>query len=237
MPPFAIIPAIDLIDGQCVRLSQGNYDAKTIYDTNPVKVAQRFETLGVERLHVVDLDGAKAGKLINTNVLQAIAKATTLKIDFGGGVKTEADVETILNAGAQFVTLGSMAIKNKTLVSEWIRNFGANRFLIGCDVKGIYLALHGWQTLSTETIFELIEFYLSRQFNHFFCTDISKDGMLQGPSIELYQQLLQKFPNLNLIASGGVSSDEDLKDLFAIGCKGAIVGKAIYENRLTHLKL
>ncbi len=237
MPAFDIIPAIDLIDGQCVRLSQGNYDAKTIYDTNPVKVAQRFETLGVERLHVVDLDGAKAGKLINTHVLQAIAQATTLKIDFGGGVKTEADVETILNAGAQFVTLGSMAVKNKKLVSEWIQLYGANRFLIGCDVKGIHLALYGWQTLSNETIFEVIDFYLSKQFNHFFCTDISKDGMLQGPSIALYQQLLQKFPDLNLIASGGVSNDDDLNDLLTIGCKGAIVGKAIYENRLTHLKL
>jgi phosphoribosylformimino-5-aminoimidazole carboxamide ribotide isomerase len=232
-----IIPAIDLIDGQCVRLSQGNYAQKKVYATNPLEIAKRFEALGVKRLHLVDLDGAKAGRLLNIGVLETLAKHTSLTIDFGGGVKTKEDVNSILNAGAKFVTIGSMAVKQKEIVTAWLQDFGADKFLIGCDVKGEQLAMHGWLETSTETVFDLLQYYLTIGFNHFFCTDISKDGMLRGPGIELYQKLLKQFPDLHLIGSGGVSNDEDVRTLKKAGCKAVIVGKAIYENKLKAIPL
>ena len=179
-----IIPAIDLIDGQCVRLSQGNYTQKKIYNANPVDVAKQFEAFGIKRLHLVDLDGAKAGKLINIVVLEQIASQTNLQIDFGGGIKSTSDVKTVLNAGAKYATIGSIAVKNKNAVLNWFQQFGTDTFLIGCDVKDELLRLHGWTETSNETVFELIQFYRSHQFNHFFCTDISKDGMMQGPGLE-----------------------------------------------------
>jgi phosphoribosylformimino-5-aminoimidazole carboxamide ribotide isomerase len=232
-----IIPAIDLIGGQCVRLSQGDYAQKKVYSTSPLEVAKRFEELGVKRLHLVDLDGAKAGKLVNASVLETLTRHTSLDIDFGGGVKTKEDVYTILNAGARFVTIGSIAVKQKDTVTEWMQALGNDKFLIGCDVKGEQLALHGWLETSTETVFDLIAYYKAIGFNHFFCTDISKDGMLQGPGIDLYQKLLKQFPDLYLIGSGGVSKDEDVDDLKKVGCQGVIVGKAIYENKLKALQL
>jgi phosphoribosylformimino-5-aminoimidazole carboxamide ribotide isomerase len=231
-----IIPAIDLIDGQCVRLSQGDYTQKKIYATNPIEIAQRFDSLGVKRLHLVDLDGAKQGRLVNLHILENITKSTSLQIDFGGGVKTKNDVETILNTGAQFVTIGSMAVKQREKVLDWISYFGKEKFLIGCDVKDEYLALSGWLETSEETVFDLIRYYLSHQFNHFFCTDISRDGMLQGPGITIYQKLLQQFPEIHLIGSGGISNDSDVESVKTIGCKGVIVGKAIYENKLQHFQ-
>lgn len=236
MNTIELIPAIDLINGQCVRLSQGNYDVKTVYDTDPVRVAKRFAAQGIKRLHLVDLDGAKAGQICNLYVLERIVAETDMQIDFGGGIKTESDVASVLRAGAAYVTIGSMAVKQPERVKEWMERYGTDKFLIGCDVKEERLALHGWQETSDYKVWDCIEWYLQTGFNHFFCTDISKDGMLQGPGVDLYRQLLERFPDLYLIASGGIASDADIFELQAIGCKAAIVGKAVYENKLTLLK-
>lgn len=234
---FEIIPAIDLIDGKCVRLSQGNYDAKTIYNENPVEVAKAFESIGIKRLHVVDLDGAKAGKIINIKTLEQIASATNLQIDFGGGVKSESDVEMILNAGSKFVTIGSMAVKQEEVVAQWLNKYGFEKFFLGIDVKGEFVATNGWLETSTKTIYDVLDFYKGIGFNYFFCTDISKDGMLQGISESLYSKVITKYKDINLVASGGVSSIKDVDAAKQIGCSGAIVGKAIYENRITNEEL
>lgn len=234
---FKIVPAIDLIDGKCVRLTQGDYNAKTIYNENPVEVAKAFEDIGIRRLHIVDLDGAKAGKIINSKVLEQIATATNLEIDFGGGVKTEADIELILNAGAKYVTIGSMAVKQEEVVAQWLIKYGFEKFFLGIDVKGEFVATNGWLETSTKTIYDVINFYKGIGFNYFFCTDISKDGMLQGISEDLYANVISKFPDINLVASGGVSNSNDIKVSRNIGCKGVIVGKAIYENRITNEEL
>ncbi|MFY8185314.1 MAG: 1-(5-phosphoribosyl)-5-[(5-phosphoribosylamino)methylideneamino]imidazole-4-carboxamide isomerase [Bacteroidia bacterium] len=234
---FEIIPAIDLIDGKCVRLSQGNYEAKTIYNENPVEVAKSFEAIGIKRLHVVDLDGAKAGKIINIKTLEQISAATNLEIDFGGGVKTETDIELVLNAGAKYVTIGSMAVKQQELVAQWLNKYGFGKFFLGIDVKGEFVATNGWLETSTKTIYDVLDFYNGMGFNYFFCTDISKDGMLQGISEDLYSKVISKYKDLNLVASGGVSSVKDMDSAKRIGCSGAIVGKAIYENRITNEEL
>lgn len=234
---FEIIPAIDLIDGKCVRLTQGDYSQKTVYNENPVEVAKQFEDLGITRLHVVDLDGAKAGKIINHKVLEAISNSCNLKIDFGGGVKTVNDIDLILNSGATFVTIGSMAVKNKDLVLQWIKQFGADKFFIGIDVKGEMVATSGWLETSNVTIYQLIEVYLNSGFNYFFSTDISKDGMLQGISAELYKNIVTRFPQVNLVASGGVANVKDVKEAKEIKCSGIIIGKAIYENKITKEEL
>lgn len=234
---FEIIPAIDLIDGKCVRLSQGNYEAKTIYNENPVEVAKSFEAIGIKRLHVVDLDGAKAGKIINIKTLEQISAATNLEIDFGGGVKTENDIELVLNAGAKYVTIGSMAVKQQELVAQWLNKYGFEKFFLGIDVKGEFVATNGWLETSTKTIYDVLDFYNGMGFNYFFCTDISKDGMLQGISETLYSNVIAKYKDLNLVASGGVSSVKDIDSAKRIGCSGAIVGKAIYENRITNEEL
>lgn len=234
---FEIIPAIDLIDGKCVRLSQGNYDAKTIYNENPVEVAKAFESIGIKRLHVVDLDGAKAGKIINIKTLEQISSATNLEIDFGGGLKSESDIEMILNAGAKYVTIGSMAVKQEEVVVQWLNKYGFEKFFLGIDVKGEFVATNGWLETSTKTLYDVLDFYKGVGFNYFFCTDISKDGMLQGISEELYSKVISKYEDINLVASGGVSSIKDVDAAKQIGCRGAIVGKAIYENRITNEEL
>jgi phosphoribosylformimino-5-aminoimidazole carboxamide ribotide isomerase len=229
---FQFIPAIDIIDGKCVRLSQGDYSQKTTYYENPLDAAKYFEDLGVERLHLVDLDGAKSGKIINIRVLDTIANQTQLQIDFGGGVKTDDDVRMILQSGAKWVTVGSMAIKQKDTVANWLYKFGKENFLIGIDVKGRKVATDGWLNVLEIDISEIIDFYFNNGFNYFFCTDISKDGMLQGISADLYLQLLNEFKGLNLVASGGVSSIDDIHHANKIGCNGVIVGKAIYEEKI-----
>ncbi len=234
---FEIIPAIDLIDGKFVRLSQGNYDAKTIYNENPVEVAKVFESIGIKRLHVVDLDGAKAGKIINIKTLEQISSATNLEIDFGGGVKSESDIEMILNAGAKYVTIGSMAVKQEEVAVQWLNKYGFEKFFLGIDVKGEFVATNGWLETSTKTLYDVLDFYKGIGFNYFFCTDISKDGMLQGISEELYSKVISKYEDINLVASGGVSSIKDVDAAKQIGCSGAIVGKAIYENRITNEEL
>jgi phosphoribosylformimino-5-aminoimidazole carboxamide ribotide isomerase len=228
-----IIPAIDIIDGKCVRLTKGDYAQKKIYNENPVEVAKEFEAAGIKRLHIVDLDGAKAGKIINLNVLENIANATSLVIDFGGGVKNMTDVGNIFNAGAAMVTIGSLAVKHPELLEEWLMEFSPEHFLIGADVLDEKIKISGWLEDSGINIFNFIGKMISLGATNIFCTDISKDGVMQGPSIELYKRIMAEHPEINLIASGGVSTIDDVKQLKAIGCSGAIIGKAIYEGKIT----
>jgi phosphoribosylformimino-5-aminoimidazole carboxamide ribotide isomerase len=227
-----IIPAIDIIDGKCVRLTQGDYAQKTIYNESPLEVAKEFEAAGLKRLHLVDLDGAKAGAVKNWRVLEAIASQTSLIIDFGGGIKREEDVNIVFNAGAALATIGSLAVKNEGLFVEWLHKFGAGKFLLGADVKEEKIAVGGWLETTDIWIYDFIQKYVDHGIQQLFCTDVSKDGKLEGPSIELYTNIINKFPSLYFIASGGVSNMQDLEDLKAIGCSGAIVGKAIYEGRI-----
>jgi phosphoribosylformimino-5-aminoimidazole carboxamide ribotide isomerase len=228
-----IIPAIDIIDGKCVRLTQGDYAQKTIYNENPLEVAKAFEDAGINRLHVVDLDGAKAGTVKNWKVLETIAVQTKLVIDFGGGIKTDNDVAHVFERGASLATIGSIAVANPALFLSWVNKYGADRFFLGADVKDNFIAVNGWMHTSTTSIDTFIGDYLAKGISNIFCTDVSKDGRLEGPSTELYQSLIRSFPNLKLVASGGVSSLQDLEVLDSIGCAGAIVGKAIYENRIS----
>jgi phosphoribosylformimino-5-aminoimidazole carboxamide ribotide isomerase len=228
-----IIPAIDIIDGKCVRLTEGDYTQKTIYNEDPLEVAKAFEAAGIQRLHLVDLDGAKAGAVKNWKVLESIALNTKLVIDFGGGIKTDNDVALVFERGATLATIGSIAVANPTLFLSWVNVYGADRFFLGADVKDNLIAVNGWMQTSNIAIDSFISDYLAQGISNIFCTDVSKDGRLEGPSTALYQSLIQLFPNLNLVASGGVSSLQDLETLKAIGCAGAIVGKAIYENRIS----
>ncbi|MBA4258172.1 MAG: 1-(5-phosphoribosyl)-5-[(5-phosphoribosylamino)methylideneamino]imidazole-4-carboxamide isomerase [Chitinophaga sp.] len=227
-----IIPAIDIIDGKCVRLTEGDYSQKTIYSEHPLDIAKAFENAGIKRLHLVDLDGAKAGKVTNWAVLESIAKNTALVIDFGGGIKQESDLKIVFESGASMATIGSLAVKNPELFSSWLKIYGEDRFLLGADVKGEKIAIGGWLETTEETVFDFIASYLQKGVQQIFCTDISKDGKLEGPSIELYQKIIQQFPELHFIASGGVSSMQDIDALKMIGCSGVIVGKAIYEGRI-----
>jgi len=228
-----IIPAIDIIDGKCVRLTEGDYSQKKIYNEHPLEVAKQFEDAGLQRLHLVDLDGAKAGKIINWKVLETIAAKTKLIIDFGGGIKTTKDVEIVFENGAALATVGSIAVKNETEFVKWLLQFGAHKFLLGADVKDEKIAVGGWLETTDINIYNFIESYVQKGVQQIFCTDISKDGKLQGPSIELYKNVIKKFSEIFFIASGGVSSVKDLEELKLIGCKAAIVGKAIYENKIS----
>lgn len=227
-----IIPAIDLIDGKCVRLSQGDFAQKKIYSENPLEVAKIFEDVGLKRLHVVDLDGAKNGKVTNLKVLEMIASNTDLIIDFGGGIKTDEDINSVFNAGAKMAGIGSVAVKNAEKFFEWLKTFGSKRILLGADVKGKNLAINGWQTETEIEILPFLENYFAKGVNQTFVTDISKDGLLQGSSNELYTEILHEIPEIKLIASGGVSRVEDIDELEKIGCVGVIIGKAIYEGRI-----
>ena len=228
-----IIPAIDIIEGKCVRLTEGDYAQKKIYNEDPLEVAKAFEGIGLMRLHLVDLDGAKAGQVVNWKVLEKIANNTELKIDFGGGIKTEATLKTVLDTGATYATIGSLAVRNELLFQEWIARFGAKVFMLGADVLEEKIAIGGWLEKTEISVFDFMKSYIDKGVKQIFCTDIKKDGKLQGPSIELYQKIIEQFPNLHLIASGGVSSLDDLIELEEIGCSAAIVGKAIYENKIT----
>jgi phosphoribosylformimino-5-aminoimidazole carboxamide ribotide isomerase len=228
-----IIPAIDIIAGNCVRLTQGDYAQETRYSEDPLDVAKAFEQAGLQRVHVVDLEGAKAGKIMNASVLETIAAHTTLQVDFGGGIHTEAAVQQVIDAGATWVTIGSVAVKAKEKLNGWLDTFGVERFMLGADVKGTQLAISGWTETTDQEILPFIEYWASRGIRQVFCTDISKDGQLAGPSLELYQTIMQRFPDIYFIASGGVSAMEDLMALEQIGCSAAIVGKAIYEKRIT----
>ncbi len=228
-----IIPAIDIIDGKCVRLTQGDYAQKKIYNESPLEVAKQFEAVGINRLHLVDLDGAKLGKVQNWNVLESIATNTQLTIDFGGGIKSEADLKIVFKSGAQMATIGSLAVKDTGTFKQWLHQYGADKFFLGADVKDEFIAVGGWLETTDIDIFDFIQSYLNEGLNQVFCTDISKDGKLEGPSIPLYEKIIKRFPNLFFVASGGVSCIEDLHDLKKIGCSGVIIGKAIYEGRIS----
>ena len=228
-----IIPAIDIINGKCVRLTKGDYTQQKIYNEDPVEVAKIFADAGLQRLHIVDLDGAKAGAIKNLAVLEKIAEAVNMVIDFGGGVKKITDVENVLNAGASIVTIGSLAVKQPEVLEEWLMEFGPERFLIGADVLDGQIKISGWLEDGGIDIFDFVGRLISLGVTNIFCTDISRDGMMKGPSIDLYQNIMLQYPEINLIASGGVSNLADVKQLKQIGCSGAIIGKAIYENLIT----
>ncbi|MBK7306825.1 MAG: 1-(5-phosphoribosyl)-5-[(5-phosphoribosylamino)methylideneamino]imidazole-4-carboxamide isomerase [Chitinophagaceae bacterium] len=228
-----IIPAIDIINGKCVRLTKGDYTQQKIYNENPVEVAKQFEVAGFKRLHIVDLDGAKAGKIINMAVLENIAAVTDLVIDFGGGVKHINDVEAVLNAGASMVTIGSLAVKDPETLEEWLMEFGADHFFIGADVLNENVKISGWLEDGGVNIFDFVGKLIGLGATNIFCTDISKDGMMQGASIHLYKKIIAAHPEINLTASGGVGNMDDVKQLKEIGCSGVIIGKAIYENLVT----
>ncbi|GAB4133651.1 MAG: 1-(5-phosphoribosyl)-5-[(5-phosphoribosylamino) methylideneamino]imidazole-4-carboxamide isomerase [Bacteroidia bacterium] len=230
---ITVIPAIDIIDGKCVRLAEGDYARKTVYYENPVDAAKAFEDIGLKRLHMVDLDGAKAGKVINLKVLEAVTGQTSMVIDFGGGVKTEEDLMRVRNAGAAMVSIGSLAVKHPEVLDEWVMKYGSELFFIGADVRNNKVSVSGWLEQTNLDVFDFVKTLMSKGLTRIFCTDISKDGLLQGPSLALYQQLLQQNPGLLLTASGGVSSMNDIYQLNDTGCDSVIVGKAIYENRIT----
>jgi phosphoribosylformimino-5-aminoimidazole carboxamide ribotide isomerase len=227
-----IIPAIDIIEGKCVRLTHGDYAQKTIYNEHPLEVAMEFEDAGIRRLHLVDLDGAKAGAVKNWKVLETLAGKTGLIIDFGGGIKTEKDVQIVFDSGAALATVGSIAVKEQETFSQWITSFGANKFLLGADVKKEKITVSGWLEQTDIWVYDFIQQYAEKGITQLFCTDVSKDGALQGPATELYKSIVEKFPALHFIASGGVSSIDDVFRLEEVGCKGVIIGKAIYEGRV-----
>jgi len=228
-----IIPAIDCIDGKCVRLTQGDYAQKTVYHDDPLDVALEFERAGIKRLHLVDLDGAKAGKVVNWKVLERIAANTSLQIDFGGGIKTEEDLEKVLGAGAKWAVIGSLAVKEPERFMNWISVYGSQTFFLGADVRNEKIAISGWKETTEKGVMDFISEYKTRGIDYMFCTDISKDGKLEGPATELYQKIIEQNKDLRLVASGGVSKSEDLYELQRIGCDGVIIGKAIYENRIS----
>lgn len=227
-----LIPAIDLIDGKCVRLTQGDYGQKTIYNENPLEVARQIEDAGIKRLHLVDLDGAKQKRIINHKVLETITSKTSLHVDFGGGLQSDEDLMIAFNAGAKQITGGSIAVKNTEMFSNWITKFGTEKIILGADCKSAMIAISGWQETTEISVFKLIEDYLQKGIQYCICTDVAKDGLLQGPSFDLYQEIMVKFPTLKLIASGGVTSIEDIKKLNDMGIYGAIIGKAFYEGRI-----
>ncbi len=237
-----VIPAIDIIEGKCVRLTKGDYKTKKIYNENPLEVAKMFEDAGIQDLHVVDLDGAKASHIVNYKVLEQIASKTKLNIDFGGGLKTNEDLHIAFNSGASQITGGSIAVKNPKIFEGWISQYGSDRIILGADCNNEKIAINGWQEESTKSVIPFIERYQEKGIAYVICTDIAKDGMLEGPSFELYRRILntgnlsnkeQTNRPLKLIASGGISSFDELPKLAELGCEGVIIGKAIYENRIS----
>ena len=229
---ITLIPAIDLIDGCCVRLTKGDYATQKVYRDDPVAVAQEFEALGFKRLHVVDLDGARSSHVVNSRTLKRMATTTHLTIDFGGGIKSEEDLQKVFDAGAHMVTLGSIAVKEPELVLKWLQAFGAERIILGADVRQGMVSINGWKEDSTQQLLPFLDFYMRHGIRHVLCTEISKDGMLQGPATPLYRQVMEAHPDCRLIASGGVSSIEDIKELEANGIPAVVFGKAIYEGTI-----
>jgi phosphoribosylformimino-5-aminoimidazole carboxamide ribotide isomerase len=227
-----IIPAIDIIDGKCVRLKQGDYEQKKVYDEDPVAVAKRFAEAGIERLHMVDLDGAKAGHVINDHILKRVVEETNLIVDFGGGIKSNDDIQKVFDAGANQASIGTIAVKNPKLLLSWLQKYGAERIILGADVLDGIVRINGWANPTEIKLFDFLTNYRWHGFQYVLCTDISKDGMMQGSSIELYESIMKQFPEVKLIASGGVSSLEEIRQLEKIGCYGVVLGKAIYENQI-----
>ena len=227
-----IISAIDIIDGKCVRLSKGDYSTQKTYNENPLEVAKAYEDHGIEYLHLVDLDGAKSKHIVNHKVLESLANKTNLKIDFGGGLKSDEDLRIAFESGAKQITGGSIAVKDPDTFTAWIEHYGAEKIILGADVKGEYIATDGWLETSDQSLFDFLAHYQTKGIQHTICTDISKDGMLQGPSFDLYKKILSE-TEVKLIASGGISQFDELPRLAEMGCEGTIIGKAIYENRIS----
>jgi len=226
-----LIPAIDIINGQCVRLTKGDYDQKTVYGS-PLEMAQEFERIGFKRLHMVDLDGAKSKHIVNSSVLRSCASETSLTIDFGGGIKTDEDIETAFNHGAQMVTIGSIAVTEPERLMGWLEKYGAERIILGADVRNNKISINGWKEDSTEDLLPFLKKYVDAGVKNVLCTEISKDGTLLGPAVELYSQVMKEYPALHLIASGGVSCIDDIKALDAAGIPAVVFGKAIYEGKI-----
>ena len=226
-----LIPTLDIIDGQCVRLTKGDYDQKTVYG-QPLEMAREFERIGYRRLHVVDLDGAKSKHIVNDAVLRSITTATSLTVDFGGGIKTDEDIEKAFDAGAAMVTIGSIAVTQPQLFMGWLEKYGADRIILGADVRNGKISINGWKEDSTEDLLPFLKKYIDAGVRNVLCTEISKDGTLQGPAIALYKEVMAAYPDLHLIASGGVSSIDDIKALDQAGIPAVVFGKAIYEGRI-----
>lgn len=232
MNSIELIPAIDIINGQCVRLTKGDYEQKTVYSDSPANVAKGFEELGFSRLHVVDLDGAKSKHIVNDSVLRSISAATRLTIDFGGGIKTDEDISKAFSAGAKMVTVGSIAVQQPELCFKWLEQYGADRIILGADVRHGKISINGWKEDSEEDLLPFLKKYVDRGIRNVLCTEISKDGTLQGPATDLYRHIMNAYPQLHLIASGGVSSISDIRALEAAGIPAVVFGKAIYEGRI-----
>lgn len=237
MTPTRIIPAIDLIEGKCVRLTQGHYGSKKIYNENPLEVARAFADAGIQSLHLVDLDGAKAGQFINWRVLDAICSKTSLTVDVGGGIKSPEDLRVVFLSGAAQANIGSAAVKQRTDFLGWLEEYGPEKIILSADVRDRKVAIDGWQDTTDQTVEPFIQSYLEEGLRYVVCTDISKDGMLQGPATELYKELSEAMPEMKLVASGGVSSLDDIMDLMSLQLSGIIIGKAIYEERISVAEL
>jgi len=227
-----IIPAIDIIEGKCVRLTRGDYNSKKVYDNDPVETAKLFEAHGITRLHIVDLDGAKSKHVVNHKVIERIADHTSLIIDFGGGIKSNEDIDIAFSCGASLVTIGSVAVQNPSLLDNWIGKYGPQKIILGADVKNGHISINGWKEEASDQLIPFIKNHMLKGIDTVLCTDISRDGMLEGPSTALYRQLMAHFPTLHLIASGGVSSLNDIKELELAGIPAVVFGKAIYEGRI-----
>ncbi len=228
-----LIPAIDIVGGKCVRLSQGDYCSSKKYSDNPLQVAKEFEAAGIKRLHVVDLDGAKNKHIVNVDTLKSIASSTKLKIDFGGGIKTDEDIHMAFDCGADMVTIGSVAVTNISLFERWLKNYGPDRIILGADTRDGKVYVNGWKEGSENDLIPFLRYYIGKGVKNVLCTDISKDGMLSGPSFKLYSSIMQVFPKINLIASGGVSCVDDIRELDHLGVPSVVFGKAYYERKIT----
>ena len=229
---ITLIPAIDIIDGKCVRLTKGDYCSKTVYDGSPVDIAKKFERAGMRRLHVVDLDGAKSRHVVNVDVLRSITSQTGLEVDFGGGIKTDDDIMKAFDNGAAMVTVGSVAVTDRDMFVRWLERFGPERIILGADVRDGKISINGWREDTAEDIIAFLSYYVGKGVRHVLCTDISKDGMLAGPSFDLYSRILKAFPDIDLIASGGVSSVGDIRRLAREGVPSVVFGKAVYEGKI-----
>lgn len=228
-----LIPAIDIINGQCVRLTKGDYSQKTVYNDNPVVVAQRFEQLGFKRLHIVDLDGAKSKHIVNDEVLRRITSETKLIVDFGGGIKSDDDIEKAFAAGASMVTIGSVAVTDRERFIGWLQKYGADKIILGADVRGGMISINGWKEDSQQELLPFLKYYVDKGVKNVLCTEISRDGTLSGPAMDLYRKIMAEYPEIHLIASGGVSSNEDIEALEAAGIPAVVFGKAFYEGKIT----
>ncbi len=227
-----IIPAIDIIEGKCVRLTKGDYDTKKVYNDNPLEVAKMMEANGMRRLHVVDLDGAKSQHIVNYNIIERIADHTSLVIDFGGGIKTDEDIDIAFGSGASLVTVGSVAVKEPELFGEWLEKYSPAKIILGADVKNGLISINGWKEEAGDQLMPFLERYVNKGVENVLCTDISKDGMLEGPATELYSKIMKQFPDIHLIASGGVSCIEDIEALDKAGIPAVVFGKALYECKI-----